>query len=146
MARDMGLGKVECVILFNLGVVCQRMRLLNEATEHLEASLRLARELGDRRFEGLVLAHLGVLHAHGSRIAEADRCLESGLRLLEEGNHRVELAMALCCGVEVAHLAGKRDAAHRALAAAAAVAAESGLSQYSEMNRALTRATALLAG
>ena len=39
MARDMGLGKVECVILFNLGVVCQHRHGVFDAFAQPEPTL-----------------------------------------------------------------------------------------------------------
>jgi len=146
LTRVLGNAGVEWLVLGNLAGVFESMGRFDRAREHLEDTLSIARHLGDRRKEGVSLTVLGQLHARQAKHDEARSYLDAGETVLRtaSGPMKVSLGVLLCARAEIEHLAGVAAAAKAALAAAEAMAAETGVGSDSELEHELARVRALL--
>lgn len=79
----------------NLAIALLQLRRLDEAREHLLASLRLRRELGDANGEAAVLTNLASAHHQAGAVEEARDVLLRAVELRRKLGNEVGLALAL---------------------------------------------------
>ncbi len=144
VTRELGNRRSECIVLCNLGIAHENLARFDEAANHFEAALAIARAMGDRRREGQFLSYVGLLHAHRDKFDDARGCLDAGETLLHGVSDQMSLGILLCARAETEHLAGAREAATAALAAADVAAAAVRAGPDSELGLALARVRKLL--
>jgi predicted ATPase/class 3 adenylate cyclase len=144
LARELGHVRVESIVLCNLGIVLERLGRSDDAQAKFEAALRIVRAKGDQRMEGQFLGYLGLLHARQGRFTDAWHCLRSGEAFLRAASDSLGLGVLLCGRAEAHFIAGDSGAAATALGEAAALAADVGTGQASELGLALARVRALV--
>ncbi|HEY2187857.1 MAG TPA: tetratricopeptide repeat protein, partial [Caldimonas sp.] len=144
LARELGHVRVESIVLCNLGIVLERLGRSDDAQAKFEAALRIVRAKGDQRMEGQFLGYLGLLHARQGRFTDAWHCLRSGEAFLRAASDSLGLGVLLCGRAEAHFIAGESGAAATALGEAAALAADVGTGQASELGLALARVRALV--
>ena len=103
------------------------------------------RAVGDQRFEGSLLTSIAQLHLLKARFAESREALAQAESLLRQVGDRLELAKLLCVRGQLELGAGDVAAAHEALRAAGALAAECGAGPDSDAGRDIAKLGALLA-
>jgi predicted ATPase/class 3 adenylate cyclase len=144
LARELGHLRVEPTILCNLGIVSERLGDHRGAREHLDAGHAIALDIGDVRSEGLCLGYLGALLARERRIAEAREHLARARHKLEAMDDATSVGIMDCLSAETEHYAGDREAARRALEAAATGAVAVAAGPDSELGLELARVRSLL--
>ncbi len=144
IAREMGYRRLECIALCNLGIAQDGQGQASQAQANFEQSLAIARELEDHTSQGQVLGYLGLSHARRARFDRGRECLDAGESLLMQAGDPVSLALLHCCRAEAEALAGSREAARRAAAAALELAHSTGAGPHSELGVALARIDRLI--
>ena len=144
VAREIGQGYLESVVLGNLGMTYDALQLREPARRNYETALVVARRLEDRRTQGQVLGYFGLLQAREGEFDGARASFEEGERLLRELSDPLSRGLLLCCRAEAEQLGGASAAAAVALDEARVIAAEIGTSADSELGLAVQRAAAAL--
>ena len=137
LLREAGARSTEGLMLGNLGQLCFELGRLDEARDALGAALLIKREKGEARSIGAFQAVLARVQAAQGEHEEARRSVEGAEALLREAGDPVELGKVLCHAGQIAVLAGRTDDARGALSEAAALAAQAGVSETSELARAV---------
>lgn len=94
-ARRWGNRLAEADMLKRLGLVCTTVGRLQEAEEHLRASVAVAEEIDDRRGVADAEEALGLLHVAGGRLAEAVGLFERSARTNRDLGARRSLGLNL---------------------------------------------------
>jgi predicted ATPase/class 3 adenylate cyclase/Tfp pilus assembly protein PilF len=145
IARETGHRRHEGFVLGKLGALSLEEGRLEESRRDIDAALVLHRQVGDTRLEGIVLGSLGdLLSAQGEGSAALEP-IRSGEALLHQAGDVLEVAKLLCIRGRVELAIGEKASARRTLADAAEAARSIGAGTSSELGRALSKLTLMLA-
>ena len=140
LAREGGVSFLESVVLCNLGLLAEAGSDDAAAERSYRDALAVAARRGDTRAQGQVQGYLGLVVVRRGNMAEGRALLDGSVRLLRQVRDRSSLAIALCRHAQACVWAGECDGARSALEEAAALAAEIGVAEKSELATALDAA------
>ncbi|HRI17098.1 MAG TPA: tetratricopeptide repeat protein, partial [Burkholderiaceae bacterium] len=143
IAREMGHGQLESIVLCNLGLMLESAGDMDSACRHYERAVAIGQDLGDRRAEAQIRVYLGRVYARQQHFDIAEECLAVAGSLLEALSDRVTQALLHCSEAELAHLRGSSDDAWRLLAEAERYANETQAGADSELVRTALRLQSL---
>jgi len=137
LQEELGNRGLAAIMRGNLAELHLLAGRLQEAEEALTQALSTCVDLGMEAPEGVFLAMLGELRSLSGDPEGADEALDRGEQLLRKTRRRTELGKLLCRKGRIAVKRGEREAAAAALAEASGLAAETQVTEDSDLGRAV---------